>query len=153
MNTVKIEPFMITGIAVRTSNNNGQAAKDIGALWQKFMAEQVAANIPNKVDDAIYAVYTDYKSDHTEPYTLILGCKVDSFESAPGHMVSRHFIGGNHKKYTAKGDLTNDAVFKTWEKIWAENIDRSYTADIEVYGERAIDPSNGEADIFIAVNA
>lgn len=35
MQNVKFEPFKIIGIAVRTTNENGQGAKDIGGLWQK----------------------------------------------------------------------------------------------------------------------
>ena len=151
MNKVKIEPFMITGIAVRTTNENEQAAKDIGGLWNKFMTNSIASRIPNKVDDTIYAVYTDYEGDHTKPYTMILGCKVKTVDSSPDDMVSRHFIGGNHVKFTAKGDLTADAVSSEWLNIWKADINRTYTADIEVYDSRAADPTNGEADILIAV--
>jgi predicted transcriptional regulator YdeE len=31
------------------------------------------------------------------------------------------------------------------------NIDRAYTVDFESYGEKAIDPTNGEAEIYIAI--
>ena len=151
MDTVRIEPFMVTGIAVRTSNANGQAAQDIGQLWEKFMVENIAGQIQDKVDNAIYAIYTDYEGDHTQPYTMILGCKVNSFDQSPKGTISRHFIGGNHKQFTAKGNLTKDAVFNAWQSIWQSDLNRAYTADIEVYGEKAIDPTNGEADIFIAL--
>lgn len=43
----------------------------------------------------------------------------------------------------------------SWKKIWESEplLNRAYTtANIEVYGEKASDPTNGEADIFIAVN-
>jgi len=30
------------------------------------------------------------------------------------------------------------------------DIERTYQSDFEMYGEKAIDPTNGEADIFIA---
>jgi predicted transcriptional regulator YdeE len=31
------------------------------------------------------------------------------------------------------------------------DLDRSYTADFEIYGEKAQNPENAEVDIFIAV--
>ncbi len=37
MNNMKVEPFKVIGIAVRTTNENNQAAKDIPLLWEKFI--------------------------------------------------------------------------------------------------------------------
>lgn len=45
------------GIGVRTTNENGQSAKDIGALWNKFMSEGILDKIPNKIDNTIYSIY------------------------------------------------------------------------------------------------
>ena len=56
-------------------------------------------------------------------------------------------------KYTqcmAKGDLTKDAVINTWMTIWGTDLNRTYTTDIEIYGEKAIDLTNGEAEILVA---
>ena len=78
MNTEQKEPFYVVGISVRTSNENQQAAKDIPALWQRFMSENIADKIPNKSSNKVYAVYTDYESDHTKPYTTIIGYKADT---------------------------------------------------------------------------
>lgn len=42
----------------KTSNQNGQSGEDCGALWKKtFEAEDIAARIPKKATDAVYAVY------------------------------------------------------------------------------------------------
>ncbi len=78
MNKTNIETFTVIGIAVRTTNKNGQSAKDIGALWNKFMSEDILSQIPNKIDNTIYSIYTEYEGDYTQPYTTILGCKVKS---------------------------------------------------------------------------
>jgi len=59
MDNVTIEPFKVIGISVRTTNENGQAAKDIGDLWGRFMNEGILQAIPNKIDDAVYSIYTD----------------------------------------------------------------------------------------------
>lgn len=39
---MKIRPFNIIGISVRTTNENDQAAKDIPALWKRFISEGIA---------------------------------------------------------------------------------------------------------------
>jgi len=39
MQTVEIKPFNIIGISIRTTNEDGQASKEIAELWGKFMSE------------------------------------------------------------------------------------------------------------------
>lgn len=147
-----IESFQIVGISVRTSNNDGQAAKDIGGLWNKFMTEGIADKIPNKVGNEIYSVYTHYDGDYTEPYTTILGCKVSKIDEIPEGMETETIGGGDHVQFIAKGDLTEGAVYQEWLNIWKTDLNRSYTADFEVYGEKAQNPKDAEIDVFVAVN-
>lgn len=89
MQTVKIEPFNLIGIEIRTTNENGKSSKDIAELWGRFMSEGIQAKIPNKVDTDIFSLYTDYESDHTAAYTAILGCKVENLDNVPNGMVGR----------------------------------------------------------------
>lgn len=151
MQTVKIEPFKIIGIKVRTTNQNGQSAQDIGALWTKFLTEKIAEKIPNKVENSVFSIYTNYQGDFTQPYDTILGCKVNSLEEIPEGMIGQEFEGGNYVKFISKGNLNEGIVYKTWEEIWKSEMKRVYTADFEVYGEKAQNPENAEVDIFIAV--
>jgi len=151
MNKTKINSFKVIGISVRTTNENGQAGTDIGALWNKFMSEGVAAKIPNKVDSTVYSIYTEYESDYTKPYTTILACKVKNLDTIPKGMVSLEIDGGNYAKFTSKGDLNKGVVYEEWIKIWNSSLDRKYTTDFEVYGEKAQNPENAEVDIFVAL--
>ena len=151
MEKVKIEPFKVIGIGVRTTNENNQAATDITQLWQRFIGNGLVGKIPNKVDGAIYALYTDYEGDYTKPYTTFLGCMVTDFSEIPEGLSGRSFNGGTYEKSSAKGDLMKGLVINHWEKIWQADIDRAYTADFEVYGERAQNPSDAEVDFFIAL--
>lgn len=151
MEKVKIEHFKIIGISVRTTNENNQAAKDITALWGKFMGENVSEAIPNKIDNTVYSIYTDYESDHTKPYTTILGCKVENLNNIPDGMIGKSFNGGNYVKLSAKGDLMKGLVFNKWLEIWEMDLGRVFTADFEIYGEKAQNPANAEIDILIAV--
>ncbi|PID67639.1 MAG: AraC family transcriptional regulator [Flavobacteriia bacterium] len=151
MNQVNITSFTVIGIAVKTTNANGKSAKDIGALWHQFMSENILDKIPNKTDDTIYAIYTDYEGDYTQPYTTILGCRVENAAVVPEGMLSKTIKGGNYAGFTAKGDLTRGAVYKTWAEIWQTGLDRLYATDFEVYGVKAQNPKAAEVEIFVGV--
>ncbi len=151
MSTQKIQKFNVIGISVRTTNENGQAGQDIPTLWNKFMTEGIAEQIPNKTDHSIYCIYTEYEKDHTKPYTTILGCKVESLETIPSGMMGKTFEEAIYTKHIAKGNILQGIVFNEWTKIWNSALDRTFTADFEVYGEKAKDTENAEVEIFIAV--
>lgn len=150
--TVSNNSILIIGISVRTTNQNNQAKEDIGNLWGRFMAEEIHDKIPNMTGQSIYAIYTDYEGDHTQPYTTILGYPVSTLAEIPEGMVGHEIEPADYEKFTAKGNLKGEAVIKTWHEIWNSDLDRAFTSDYEVYDERAMDPSNGEADIFVALN-
>jgi len=118
MQKVKIDPFSIIGISIRTTNENGKSANDIADLWNKFMSENILDKIPNKIDSTIY---------------------------------SKSFEGGDYMKTNTKGDLMKGIVVNKWMEIWAMNLERKFTADFEVYGEKAQNPSNAEVDFLIAI--
>lgn len=151
MNIHTIEKFNLIGIAVRTTNENGRSEQDIPALWGTFMAEGVLQKIPNKVDDTIYCMYTDYEKDYTKPYTTIIGCRVTSLENIPEGMIGKTIETGNYVKYVAKGNIMQGAVQDTWKDIWNSDIQRVYIADFDVYGVKAQDLENAEVDIFVSV--
>lgn len=151
MNIQILQKFHVIGISVRTTNENGQAAQDIPALWNRFMAEEIAKQIPNKAGHTIYCIYTEYEKDHTRPYTTILGCKVDNLDTIPGGMVGKTIDEAGYIQHTAKGNILEGLVYNEWVKIWKSDLDRAYTADFEAYDERTQNPENAEVDIFIAV--
>ncbi|WP_062059918.1 GyrI-like domain-containing protein [Aquimarina longa] len=148
----KIESFWIIGISVRTTNKNEQFAKDIPALWNTFMSEGVMHKIPNKLNDTIYGVYTDYESDHTEGYTTIIGYKVKNLDIIPEGMSSVQIKESTYIRFTAKGDLNKNVIYNKWKDIWKLDLNRAYTTDFEVYGEEAVNPTDAEVDIFVAIN-
>ena len=152
MQKVKIQPFHVIGISVRTTNKKNQSANEIGKLWGKFMSEQIMDHIPNKVNTNIYSLYTDYEGAHTQPYTAILGCEVENLNTIPSGMIGKSFTGGDYVKITAAGDLTKGLIIKEWSKIWQMDLDRIYTVDFEVYDKRAQNPHQAEVDILIGIN-
>jgi len=148
---ITINEFKIIGISVRTTNKDYQSAQDIGKLWQQFYVEKLFDKIPNKLSSDIYSIYTDYKSDFTDEYTTIIGVQVSSLENIPAGLIGRQFPSDSFVNYSAKG-LMPEAVAKTWTTIWERDkeLNRKYTYDFEVYGEKSQNGENSEVEIYIA---
>ena len=151
MSNIKVDPFQVIGISVRTTNENNQAMQDIGQLWGRFEAENIEEKIPNKIDDEVLSIYTNYEGDHTKPYDVIVGCRVNSLANIPEGLVGQAFDGGTYQQFLSKGDIMQGSIGQTWHHIWQQNLNRAYTADFEVYGIRAHNLNDAEVDIFVAV--
>lgn len=147
-----MENFKIIGISVETTNQNNQAAADIGQLWGRFYNEQIFNKIPNKESEDVYAVYTDHESDYTGKYTTIIGYRVSTLDHIPDGMVGKEINNERLLRYVAKGEMPN-AVVKIWQEIWANNIAlyRTYNADFEVYGPKSQNGNESEVEIYIGI--
>ncbi len=150
-NIQQLNDFYVIGITVRTSNEEGKAVQDIPALWHRFMSENMIVRIPNKIDDTLYCIYTDYEKDHTKPYTTLLGCKVSRVDEVPEGMEMKLIQGGPYILRQVQGNLMEGMVLAEWVNIWNAELPRKYTADFEVYGEKTSNPEQAEVDIYIAV--
>jgi predicted transcriptional regulator YdeE len=91
MNPVMVDEsgFVVIGVAARTSNAREMTGKGIiGEQWGRFLQENLLSQIPNKMDSAIVAVYTDYASDQDAEYTFVIGARVRAGTEAPTDMVA-----------------------------------------------------------------
>lgn len=148
-----IEEFYVIGITVRTTNEYGQSAQDIPALWRRFFDECHSARIPNKTGDTVYCAYLDYEFDHTAPYTALIGCKVRSLDDVPEGMTGAILGGGNYLKFKAVGQLEDGMVYDQWLSIWSAGLARRFTNDFEVYTPEVRPSVQAEIDIFVAVTS
>jgi len=119
------------------------------------MKEGILAKIPNKVDSAVVAVYTDYASDKDGEYTYLLGAKVKSNRDVPEGMVAR-VPAGRYAVFTSEKGPAAQVVVEAWQRIWAvpksaPGGNRAYKADFEVYDERAADPQNVQVDVYVGI--
>lgn len=149
--------FTVVGIATRTSNAREMTADGIiGKQWGRLMQEGLLAKIPNKADQNIVAVYTEYASDHDGEYTFVLGARVKSEESAPAGMVAKKIPAGKFAVFTSEKGAAAKVVPEAWMKInslphSAVGGDREYRADYEIYDERAADPANAQVDVYVGI--
>ena len=143
--------FKIIGISTRTTNKNNQSQQDLTNLWGQFYAHNIFDKIPNKVSDNVLSIYTDYKSDFTDEYTTIIGIPVSTLDEIPTELIGREFSADNFQKIVAKGEMPN-AVVNVWLDIWKrdEELDRKYSYDFEVYGQKSPNGENSEVEIYIA---
>lgn len=151
--TVQLSGFNLMGISIRTSNAEGQAAKDLGALWQHFFAEDISSRVPNPISQEMFAVYTAYESDYRGPYTAFIGLKVDEIDELPEGLESLQITGGKFLQLEATGD-PRTSIAKAWVDIWAreDSVKRRYAADFEVYGEKSNQNKDSIVEIFLSID-
>jgi predicted transcriptional regulator YdeE len=147
---VKKSEILLVGIKCRTSNSPEAAPKDIPALWGRFYSENIMNQIPNKATEEVIALYCDYDGDHTQPYSVLIGCPVSSMDAVPEGMMVKMIPGGTYIAYQAIGEHPK-ALLETWGNIWQTDLPRTYTGDYEVYGQKFTSASPQEVEVFIAI--
>jgi len=148
--------FDVVGISARTTNA-AEATGD-GAIpkqWQRLYMENLLGQIPDRLDQSIVALYTNYASDANGEYTYILGAKVKPGTKAPGGMVAVSIPGGKYLEFvTAKGPGA-EVLPPAWQYIYGyfqahPNPARGFKTDYELYAVPG-DPNAVQAHIFIGV--
>lgn len=141
----------VIGIECRTSNASEAGPHDIPKHWEKFYQENTISKIPNKASNEVIALYCDYEGDYTQPYSLVIGCPVSSLDDIPEGMVAKTIPAGAYAIFRATGEHPK-VLIETWGQIWQQqNLDRTYTGDYEVYGDKFISGSPKELDVYIAI--
>lgn len=150
--TIVQRPAMqLIGIACRTSNTPETGERDIPELWERLSSEEIINQIPNKTAHQVLGLYCDYEGDHTQPYTLVVGCPVSSLDHIPDGMVGKQIPGGSYALFKAVGEHPQTLI-ETWEHIWQQSdLKRTYTGDYELYTEKFFSVSPPEIDLYIAI--
>jgi len=111
---------LVVGIAARTSNAREMAGTGIiGQQWGRFVRDNLVAQIPERVDSAVVAVYTDYTSDKDGEYTFLIGARVKSAEAVPEGMVAKAIPAGKYAAFLSERGPVEHVVVQTWQRIWA----------------------------------
>lgn len=156
INIITRKPLTLIGISSRTTNAAEMSGVgEIPKLWQRFYRDEIPAKIPGIVTPGeIIAAYTDFASDDTGPYTIIIGAAVEPGTQPPAGMV-KHEVDGGHYLHvsTGRGKLAEIGV-ATWVKIWQNQplrSERAFACDLEVYGAAAANPEDAEFDIYLGL--
>ncbi|MFF4777733.1 GyrI-like domain-containing protein [Microtetraspora fusca] len=141
---------LVVGHAVRTTNaaEADPARAQLPALWARAGAAGAFAHVPGRVDENLYAVLTDYESDHNGAYTQIVGVAVHTAARLPEGMVAVRVPGVPAMRLEARGPMP-DALLDVWEQVWKHTESggtppRAFTTDLEIHHPAGV-------DLFVAV--
>jgi predicted transcriptional regulator YdeE len=145
--TLSLPAFTVAGISARVSNDRPQ---EIGALWQHFYAQGIAAKIPNKKSENIYSVYIDYESDHTGAYTIVIGCEVNDAAALPADLVAKTVPAAKYAVIPANGKQP-DALIAAWKQVWSSDLPRTYSGDFDLYVSKGPYPADLDVNLYVAI--
>jgi predicted transcriptional regulator YdeE len=132
------------GVELRTSNEKGKAEIDIPKHWENFFKENIADQISNKSSEKVYALYTNYEGDHTQPYSLIIAFEVNQIpETLPDGLVSVQVPEASYLQYPVEGKFP-ESIIKKYQEVWSADIERTFSVDFEVYDEN-FDSKSGDS--------
>src|SRR5437899_2527274 len=92
--------FTLVGIAGRAANAQPET---ISGLWQRFEAERILSQVPHRVSDDVYALYTDYAGDWRSDFTLLIGCAVERLGHLSAGLVARGVPAADYALIDASG--------------------------------------------------
>jgi predicted transcriptional regulator YdeE len=78
------------------------------------------------------AVYTEYESDYTGAYTMLVGYEVTAEAEVPAGVRVIEVPPQKYAVILAQGKQPQ-AVIEAWQWVWASSLDRVYTADFDEY--------------------
>ncbi len=140
------KPIKIVGIELRTSNS--EAMQTIPPFWGKFYQEGILAQIPNKISNDIYAVYTNFENEgknNEGVYSLIIGAEVKNIDEIPVGFTSAVISPSQRAVFEVEKGHP-EKVGEKWVEIWNHaDLNKTYLADYELYKE------SGEIEIFIGI--
>jgi predicted transcriptional regulator YdeE len=140
---------LVVGYAVRTSSaaEADPARAQLPGLWARAGAPGAFAHVPGRVDENLYAVLTDYESDHRGAFTQIIGTAVHTAARLPEGMVAVRVPGVKAMLFEARGPMPG-ALAEAWQQVWTHTESggapvRAFTTDLEIHHP-------GGADLYVA---
>ncbi|MNO21300.1 Bacterial transcription activator, effector binding domain [compost metagenome] len=155
--TIRKQKLILTGVAARTTNAEeaGPEGK-LPKLWETYFQSKPASSAGIGNPGFIYALYTDYESDASGAYTVVIGHESsnDPVLDNANHVVAV-VPESNYRVFTTKKGPVYEVVAQAWHEIWAyfkeSQEERAYTGDFELYDAGDFDPANTQLQIYIAI--
>lgn len=137
----------VIGIELRTCNRD--AARAIPPFWQRLSQERVLEQLPQRLSDDVYAVYTHFEHagvSNEGLYSLVIGAALPAQAPVPAGMVRVVAPAGRRAVFeVARG--RPDLVGAAWAGIWEhDELPKSFVADYERYR------ADGQIDIWIGLH-
>ncbi|OOM81257.1 GyrI-like domain-containing protein [Clostridium sp. BL-8] len=147
---VYLKEKIVTGIKIRTNNNDPAMKNDISNLWKRFLEDGIYQSIPNKRNENIIGLYTNYESNFNGDYDAMICFEVLEEKKFSKKVEVKKITAGKYAKFIIKGN-NKEAVAEFWAKLWTMELDRKYTFDFEEY-QTDWDMNNREINVYISIN-
>lgn len=153
------DSFWVAGYSVRTNNADEMSGQGrIGNLWQRFAQQDLAASIPNRVDQSLIVVYSGYASDEQGEYSYLLGARVSSVQHLPPQLSYGTVVAGPYAVFTTAVGPRVPVLQAAWQKIWSSapadlGGHRAFRTDYELYDRRSADADRAQIEIHIGLKA
>ncbi len=157
MKIVESPELHVIGIGARTNNAKEMSAEGIiGPMWDRAVSENMFDKIPNRVDNTVLAMYTDYESDSNGEYTFFIGAKVTTLDVIPEGLLGRTVAAARYSVITSERGPLYEVVPQAWQRIWSMSEaglggKRAFVADLEIYDERALNPTDAVMEVWVGV--
>ena len=145
--SVFLPGFTVAGVSARVRNDRPEA---FAQLWDEFRKADIPAALPQRRSDEVYSLYTQYESDHTGEFTLVIGYAVADGVSVPDELDAHDVPAAHYAVIRAEGPMPQ-ALIETWRAIWESDLQRTYTGDFDLY-RQGVDGAPGPIDIHVAVD-
>lgn len=150
--------IILTGVTARTTNAE-EAGPDgrLPKLWETYFQNSAALQACSSRPEYIYSLYTEYESDASGAYTVLIGHEVK--EGTPlredAAFKQAEVPESEYLVFTSKKGPISEVVLQVWVEIWeyfkGSKEVRTYTGDFELYKANGFDPANAEVQIYIAI--
>jgi predicted transcriptional regulator YdeE len=106
MEIIKRAGFTVAGYKITTNNKEAAEKGTIGYAWEHFFEKGIFDRVPNKMDERIYVVYTNFAKGFAEDnmntnYDVIIGCKTSDTEGLAKWLNEVEVPEQNYAKYVA----------------------------------------------------
>lgn len=145
---VKLKEKKVIGLSARTNNTSPDMPSVIGNTWNSFYEKGFCQSIPDRVNEKVIGIYTEYEGDETSDYTFLAGCEVFGTGSLPKGSVTKIIPAGTYAKFTVTGDL-HQAITAFWQELWKMDLCRAFVCDFEEYQNNSMD--HAEIHIYIGL--
>lgn len=140
--------FQVAGVSIVTTTFNDQLTKDVKELWDYFYKYNIQNYIPNKADNKIYVVFSEFDLPEISGITITLGYKIASNE---GIHKDINIVSIPEMQF-AIFEVTSDNNFSNiWETIYSSDLEHSNTFDLEVYTINDTTYGADESEIWVGL--
>ncbi|PZD93091.1 AraC family transcriptional regulator [Paenibacillus sambharensis] len=166
MNTQYVERASLTliGLSARTTNAEEAAGSGrLPQLWQQYLESGQLGGAAVDNPHLVYALYTDYESDASGAYTVLIGHESSELlqelpkETASLPALARVSVpSGSYMEFTTRKGPIWEVTAEAWQDIWSyfnqsEVEQRTYAGDYELYDFSKWTPDEAVVSIYIGI--